>query len=182
MGRTEILSNSHFHRIAVWKRQWDEITTLVISHNRRESWRLPTAALFHEGIFRLRCKNTRSLAYMTTWKPVQLQLVICINFSRRDPEIEESIFFPPRWNCDFCQLVCVVGQVSKTWEGMKWTSEILYLLVSEGVKWKTSSTYTNSVRACVCVLCRLWGSCVCLCSMRRECWGETTYTSTCSAF
>lgn len=42
---TETLSNSHLHRIVVSERQWDESTTLVITHTRRESWRLPTAAL-----------------------------------------------------------------------------------------------------------------------------------------
>ncbi len=54
---TKILSNSHFHHIAISARQWDESTTLVITHSRRESWRLLTAALLYGGIFRLRCEN-----------------------------------------------------------------------------------------------------------------------------
>lgn len=58
---TDILSNSHLHRIVLSECQWDESTTLVITQSTRESWRLPTAALFYGGIFRLRCKNTARL-------------------------------------------------------------------------------------------------------------------------
>lgn len=55
---------------------------------------------------------------------------------------------------------------------MKWSSEIC---VSDGLKWKTSTAaHTPAVclRVCVCVSCRLWGSYVCICSVRRVLGGD----------
>lgn len=42
----EILANSRLHRTVVSERQWDESTTFIISHSRRESWWLLTVAMF----------------------------------------------------------------------------------------------------------------------------------------
>lgn len=161
----DTLSNSRLHRIVVWERQWDEITTHIISHFRRESWQSLQLLCFEREFSDWDAKLHRFIK----WRQGSLDngagaVVTLYKSLKKGPIIRKKSIF--------CPVILYLLQSIKTlrWYEMKqWT---LCLLVSEGVKWKTSQV-ANTLAVCVlfvCVRCSGCGAVMCAFPVYGECW------------
>lgn len=177
----DTLSNSRLHRIVVWERQWDKITTHIISHFRRESWQFLQLLCFEREFSDSDAKVHRFIK----WRQGSLDngagaVVSLYKSFKKGPLIRKKGIF--------CPVILYLLQSIKNlrwYETKQWT---LCLLVCEGVKWKTSQAHTSSTHTSsvcclyVCAVQVVGQSCVSSQCTESAGGGETTYTSTCAAF
>lgn len=159
----DTLSNSRLHRIVVWERQWDEITTHIISHFRRESWQSLQLLCFEREFSDWDAKVHRFIKWRQGSLDNSAGAVVTLYKSlKKGPIIRKKKYILSSYFVSFAEyqnLEMVWNETVNTVSFSQRGSEV------ENI---SSSTHTSSVCAvCMCALFRLWGSHVCLPSVRR---------------